>query len=109
MTTSNATVDVTLLAGGRARVTATFRPLGSTTPDDPTSVVFKTLAPGASSPTTYTYGQQAALVRSSAGVYYLDVTASTKGNWHVKIIGSGASGINAVAEVVIRAKGTVIE
>lgn len=108
MTTSNATVDVTVLAGGRARVTATFTPLDSTTPGDPASVVFKVLAPGATEPTTYTYGADAALVRSSAGVYYLNVTASTKGDWYVKVHGSGATGINAVAEVVIQAKGTVI-
>lgn len=108
MTTSTATVDVTLLAGGRVRVTATFTPLGDTVPADPSSVVFKTLEPGASAATTYTYGSSAEITRVSAGVFTFTRTYPTAGDWWVKVIGSGGSGINAVAEIVVRAKATVI-
>lgn len=109
MAGSPAKVEVTVLSGTRVRLTATFTPLGTTVPADPSSVVFKTLAPtSGAEATTYTYGVDAAVVRSSAGVFYLDVTCNARGTWWMQVKGSGPSGIQAVAEVAVQCDGTVI-
>lgn len=107
MAGSPSEVSIEVLAGARVRVTSTFTPLGSTTPADPTTVTFKTYSP-AGATTTLVYGTDAAVVKYSAGVYYLDVIASTRGIWWVQAKGSGATGINVVTEVAIKADAPVI-
>lgn len=46
--------------------------------------------------TTLNYGTDAELIRQSLGVYYVDVTLDTPGEWGVRFEGHGA--VEAVAE-----------
>lgn len=110
MTTTNARIDATVLAGGRVRCTVTFTPIGASSPADPASVVFKTKV-GSGNVTTYTYGTDAEVVKSSTGVYYLDVVtadSTATSQVRVKVKGSTPGAISAVAELAIQVKGTVI-
>lgn len=102
-----AELSLKVVAGNRVRVTATFTAVGATVPGDPSSVKVTVRKPDGTS-TTSEYGVDAALVRDAAGVYHLDFVADTKGTWWAKVHGYGASGINAVAEASIEAKGTVV-
>lgn len=102
-----ATLDIKVVQGNRCRVTATFTALGATSPGDPSTVKFEVLA-SVGVLNTYVYGVDAQVVRVSAGVYYLDFVAATKGTWWAKVSGYGATGINAVAEASVQAEGTVI-
>jgi hypothetical protein len=70
--------------GDKARVTATFGS-GSI---DPSTVVAKVKNP-LGQVTTYTYGTDAALVRSSLGVYYIDVSLTVAGTWWVRFESTG--------------------
>jgi len=102
-------VEVEVMQGTRVRVTATFTALGASTPSDPTTVTFKVKPPDVGATVeTYVYGVDSEVVRSSAGVFYLDVTCTTRGVWWVQGKGSGPTGINAVMEVAINTDGTVI-
>lgn len=57
---------------------------------DPSTVVWKVRPPGG--PTvTYTYGVDAALVRTGVGVYYLEVSITKSGTWWHELIGTGAA------------------
>lgn len=57
---------------------------------DPTTVTLAITTP-ANVTTTYTYGTDAALVRSSTGVYYLNQTASALGLWQYVWTGTGTA------------------
>jgi hypothetical protein len=73
--------------GDLVRVTGTFTtPAGVAT--DPTAVLFSYQNP-AGTTTTLTYGVDAALVKSSTGVYYVDVNASTEGVWYYRFYSTG--------------------
>lgn len=56
---------------------------------DPAVVKFSVRTP-AGTITTYTYLTDAALVRASAGVYYLDVSFITAGRWMVRHFSTGS-------------------
>ena len=47
---------------------------------DPSTVILKVLDPNGSS-TSYTYGTDAALIKTSVGDYYRDVTPDMSGRW----------------------------
>lgn len=47
---------------------------------DPSTVTFKLMGPAGTS-TSYVYGTDAALTKSSVGDYYIDVTPDQSGRW----------------------------
>jgi len=61
---------------------------------DPGTVYAKFRNP-AGSVTTYTYGVDAELVKSSTGVYYFDITIATEGTYYYRLEGTGT---NATAQ-----------
>ena len=69
----------TFKEGSQVRLTNTFKNAAGTE-IDPTSVFFWWQTP-AGVATTYTYGTNAELVRSSAGVYYVDLSLNEDGYW----------------------------
>ena len=73
--------------GDLVRSTATFTNTAGTA-TDPTTVVCKVRTP-AGVVTTYTYGTDAALVKSATGVYYVDVSLTAVGQWWVRWEGTG--------------------
>lgn len=73
--------------GDLVRVTGTFRASDDALVD-PTTVVAKVRNPlGAI--TTYTYGVDAALVRTSTGIYYVEVSAALPGSYWTRFEASG--------------------
>lgn len=74
--------------GDVVRVTETFTVNG--TPTDPSTLTVKVKIP-AGTITTYVYGVDAQVVRSSAGVFYVDVTPATPGTYAVRFHGTGAA------------------
>jgi len=73
--------------GDLVRVTGTFTNAAGAAVD-PTAVLFKVKAPNGQT-TTYTYGTDAALVKESTGVYYVDVNANQSGKWRVRWYSTG--------------------
>ena len=55
---------------------------------DPAAITAKVKTP-AGVITTYTYGVDAQLVRASTGIYYVDVSATTTGDWHYRFASTG--------------------
>ena len=68
--------------GSVVRVTGTFTN-SSGTAIDPTSVFFKFKTPKGTI-TSYTYGADAELVKSTTGIYYVDITTTMAGTWFVR-------------------------
>ena len=56
---------------------------------DPTAVLFTFKAPSDDEATSYTYGEDAELVKSSTGVYYVDVDADEAGDWWCRFHATG--------------------
>lgn len=75
-------------AGDAVRCTVTFRDLAGVVAD-PTAVVAK-YRNGSGAVTTKTYGVDAEVVKSSTGVYYIDITPDAAGTWHYRFSGTGA-------------------
>lgn len=109
MASTPATVSIEVLSGSRVRVKVVFQAVDTTTNADPTAVAFKVLSPlSGATATTYTYGATADVVKDGVGLYHLDVIVNIKGNWTVQMLGTGATGINAVVEIMIKCDATVI-
>lgn len=73
--------------GDKTRVTCTFtNDAGSAT--DPTAVTARYLKPTGSK-TVLVYLTDAALVKSTTGVYYVDITPDIPGRWTVRFEGTG--------------------
>lgn len=90
-------MDVTMVIGNRAKVTATFRDASGALAD-PGVVTGKTIEPDGQTITTYVYGAAPAnLTRTSQGIYVLEFDLTEVGKWGVRLIGSG-SGVTAAAE-----------
>jgi hypothetical protein len=76
--------------GDAVRITASF--YNSATPavlTDPTTVTVR-IKPSNAAATTYTYGTDAAVVKSATGVYYIDVTITASDRWRYRWAGTGA-------------------
>lgn len=56
---------------------------------DPTVVTVKVRQPNGTM-TTYVYGTDAAVVKTAAGIYYVDVTTDQRGEWNFRFEGTGA-------------------
>ena len=75
--------------GDVVRLTGTWTdPLNSDAALDPTAVNLSIRNP-AGTVTTYVYGDDAELVKSSTGVYYLDLDLDTAGIWHYRFFSTG--------------------
>lgn len=73
--------------GDTRRLTATFTNLAGTE-TDPSTVTFKIKLPDGTV-TTYVYGTDAELVRSGAGVYYVDYSITQAGRYSYRFEGTG--------------------
>lgn len=73
--------------GDSVRSQATFAVNSVAT--DPTTVKFKLLSP-TGAVTTYTYLIDLQIIRSAAGVYYVDFNVDTPGKWATRWEGTGA-------------------
>lgn len=90
------------------RTNATFTPAGIDLPFDPPIVKLLVRAPGAASPTSYTFGQPGSpIVRSVSGVYHAYLTLTTKGQWWITWQGVGGTGPIVVGEIMVRVKNAV--
>ena len=73
--------------GDLVRCTGTFTDIaGAVT--DPTAVYFQVTNP-AGTKVSYVYGTDAALVKSSSGIYYVDVDAASAGRWYYRFYSTG--------------------
>lgn len=72
--------------GDLVRCAGTFASSGANV--NPSAVMFKVRSP-AGVVTTYTYGQDAALVRDATGVYHVDVSADEPGDWAYRFWSTG--------------------
>jgi len=86
ITVSNETCYV----GNAIVATLTFTTVSSGALTDPTTITAKTEAPGGVK-TSYTYGVDAALTKSSTGVYLLTFTPDSAGVWTVQGAGTGTA------------------
>jgi len=73
--------------GAVVRVTGTFTNAAGS-PTDPTTVIFKFKNPLGVT-TTYTYPTDSQLVKSSTGIYYVDVNADISGAWRTRFYSTG--------------------
>lgn len=85
--------------GNVIRVVATFKDLANAL-QDPSAVNFSFKTP-AGVTTTYVYQSDAELVRESAGVYHVDINASTVGAWHHKFFSTGTGQAAAEGTFVV--------
>lgn len=73
--------------GDLVRITGTFTDsAGDAT--DPAAVYFKFTTP-AGATTSYQYGVDAEIVKSSTGIYYVDVDANASGTWYYRYYSTG--------------------
>lgn len=80
----NNTYDI----GDVVRCQATFTNSAGTALD-PTGLTFKFKTP-AGVVTTYTYGVDGQLLRTTTGVYYVDLNVTIDGIWHYRFDGTGS-------------------
>lgn len=86
--------------GTLVRVTGTFTDSGGSAVD-PTTVTFKYRTPEGVT-TTYVYTTDAELVKSSTGVYYVDVSVTSSGVWWHEFSSTGTG--QAASEAYFEAK-----
>lgn len=73
--------------GDLVRCTGTFATAAGTA-TDPTAVRFEVIAPDGTK-TSYTYITDAEVVKSSTGVYYVDVDCDQSGVWEYRMYSTG--------------------
>ncbi len=73
--------------GDKVRCTGTFETAAGTD-TDPSAVYCRVKTPSGTT-TTYTYGVDAALVKSATGIYYVDVSITEAGTWHYRFYSTG--------------------
>jgi len=73
--------------GDLRRIGGTFTNAAGT-PTDPTTITFKYTRPSGTT-VTLVYGTDAALMRTSAGVYYVDLDITEAGKWYYRFAGTG--------------------
>lgn len=74
--------------GDNVRCLATFTNVSTGAVADPSTVTFSVRSPSGVI-TTYTYGTDAEVVKSSTGVYYVMVDANEVGIWHYRFASTG--------------------
>ena len=86
--------------GDTPRLTATWTDINDLAVD-PSAVTFTWKTPGASV-TTYTYGVDAQLVKSSTGIYYVDLALNASGKWSYRFAGTGPGAASAENQLNVR-------
>lgn len=87
--------------GDKLRIQATFTL--NAVPTDPTTITC-TIRTGLSSIAVYTYGVSAEIIRSSAGIYYIDLTLACSGTWTYLWVGTGTVEQSEGGSFVVRAQ-----
>jgi hypothetical protein len=86
--------------GNKIRITGTFtNPLNGDAKVDPDTVYCSVCNPS-SEKTHYEYSVDEEVIKSSTGVYYLDLPLDESGNWYVRWWGVDGLDIATVAEEV---------
>lgn len=98
------TVAATVDKGDLARCTGSFTD-SNDSGVDPSAVYFKATNPLGVQTISYQYGVDDELVRSAAGVYYVDVNANVAGRWHCLFYSTGTG--QAAEEVAFDVDDTV--
>lgn len=75
------------LVGASRRFSCTFKVSGTLTNPTTTTAVVKDPA---GTETSYVYGTDAEVVRSTTGTYHIDLTFTSAGTWSVLWLGTGA-------------------
>lgn len=76
--------------GDTVRVTSTFSDLAGTNAD-PTTITFKYRTPAPALTTySYVYATSTEVVKSTTGIYYVDVALTTSGEFRWRWVGAGA-------------------
>lgn len=86
--------------GDKVRLTTTFTNLAGTA-TDPTAVTFRMKLPNGTT-TTYVYGTDAALVKSSTGVYYVDWTFTVPDSHRYRFAGTGTVTASDEGTILVR-------
>ena len=68
---------------------------------DPSTVTLLTLAPGATTETTYAYGGGGTIVKDGVGLYHQDVVPSVTGTWQYRWQGTGTCAATNEGQFVI--------
>ncbi len=87
--------------GDVARLSTTFAASGLAV--DPSSVALTILTPAWAS-TTYTYGVDAQIVRSSTGAYYCDVTLTAPGRYGWRWVSAGTGAAATESWLMVRSQ-----
>ena len=85
--------------GDKVRVKGEFYLEGTLT--DPAAVIFKYKNPSGTV-TTLTYGVDGDLVKETAGIYHVDVSADTNGHWACRWESTGAAAAADESEFYVR-------
>lgn len=72
---------------------------------DPTTLTIVVRAPSGTE-TTYTYGTDAVVVKSSTGVYQMDLSLTEQGKWKYDWTGTGTAQGSEGASFIVRPKQT---
>ena len=83
-------------------ITGTFKDVSAVV-QDPTAVFCQYREPNGTI-TTLTYGVDAALKKSSTGVYYVDVDADAVGRWQYRFYSTGTGQAAGEGEMIIESK-----
>lgn len=88
--------------GDLVRLRATFVSTDLVTPADPSTMIFRVLAPN-SGVACYAFGVGgASITRAGVGAYYKDITPNAVGNWSYNALATG--GVQAVEENTFQVK-----
>lgn len=102
-------IAATVPVGTRCTFPATFTNDDTDALDDPTTMRFKVRDPSTGTTTTLVFGVAPEVVRTGVGRYVMKRILDKPGNWWIHAEGvSSTGGVNAVAEVCIRAEGNAI-
>lgn len=86
--------------GNKIRITGTFTdPLNNDAKVDPVTVYCSVYTPSGQK-TDYEYVVDTEIIKSSTGIYYMDVPLDESGNWYVRWWGTDSDDIGTVAEEV---------
>lgn len=80
---------MTYYIGQKIRVTGTFTTLSTGAVADPTTITVQHYEPGGTT-TSYVYGTDDEVGKTSTGIYYYEMTPDTSGVHEVRFVGTGA-------------------
>ena len=87
--------------GDKVRATVTFRNISDVL-TDPTTIIIRTKTT-ADVEASFTYGVDAEVIKSSTGIYYMDITTTAAGNYFYRGVGTGTLVAAGESFFVVRA------